>query len=92
MSEEVVGRIWKGEMEPLRQTTRGGVSLGSTTTCQIKKRGSYETVNDERVHRARCPDCGGIGVRTDEFVVESDCVHYTACRHEFDARLEMMKT
>jgi predicted Zn-ribbon and HTH transcriptional regulator len=52
----------------------------------------YETVNDERVQLARCPDCGGMGVRTDEFVVESDCIHCTACGHEFDARLEMMET
>ena len=52
----------------------------------------YETVNDERVHLARCPDCGGMGIRADEFVVESDCIHCTACGHEFDARLEMMET
>lgn len=52
----------------------------------------YETVNNERVQLARCPDCGGMGVRTDEFVVESDCIHCTACGHEFDARLEMMET
>ncbi|HMS84751.1 MAG TPA: hypothetical protein PKD12_13955 [Nitrospira sp.] len=52
----------------------------------------YETVHDERVHLARCPDCGGMGIRADEFVVESDCIHCTACGHEFDARLEMMET
>src|SRR5512132_1469899 len=52
----------------------------------------YETVNDERVHLARCPDCGGMGIRSDEFTVESDCIHCTACGHEFDARLEMMET
>ena len=52
----------------------------------------YETVSDERVHLARCPDCGGMGIRTDEFVVESDCIHCTVCGHEFDARLEMMET
>jgi predicted Zn-ribbon and HTH transcriptional regulator len=56
-------------------------------------RGSqYETVSDERVHLARCPDCGGMGIRTEEFVVESDCIHCTACGYEFDARLEMMET
>jgi predicted Zn-ribbon and HTH transcriptional regulator len=52
----------------------------------------YETVDDERVHLARCPDCGGMGIRSDEFTVESDCIHCTACGHEFDARLEMMET
>lgn len=52
----------------------------------------YETVNDERVHLARCPECGGMGIRTDEFVVESDCISCTACGHEFDVRLEMMET
>lgn len=56
-------------------------------------RGSqYETVNDQRVHLARCPDCGGMGIRSDEFTVESDCIRCTACGHEFDARLEMMET
>lgn len=52
----------------------------------------YETVDDDRVHLARCPDCGGMGIRADEFVVESDCIRCTACEHEFDARLEMMET
>ncbi len=56
-------------------------------------RGSqYETVNDEKVHLVRCPDCGGMGIRSDEFSVESDCIRCTACGHEFDARLEMMET
>jgi predicted Zn-ribbon and HTH transcriptional regulator len=56
-------------------------------------RGSrYETVDDQRVHLARCPDCGGMGIRSDEFTVESDCIRCTACGHEFDARLEMMET
>ena len=41
---------------------------------------------------ARCPDCGGMGIRADEFVVESDCIRCTSCGHEFDARLEMMET
>ena len=56
-------------------------------------RGSqYETVRDQRVHLSRCPDCGGMGTRSDEFTVESDCIRCTACGHEFDARLEMMET
>jgi DNA-directed RNA polymerase subunit RPC12/RpoP len=63
---------------------------GSPVYCL---RGSqYETVDDQRVHLARCPDCGGMGIRADEFVVESDCIRCTACGHEFDARLEMMET
>jgi hypothetical protein len=44
------------------------------------------------VHLARCSDCGGMGIRDDEFVVESDCIRCTACGHAFDARLEMMET
>jgi hypothetical protein len=52
----------------------------------------YETVNDQRAHLARGPDCGGMGIRSDEFTVESDCIRCTACGHEFDARLEMMET
>jgi hypothetical protein len=52
----------------------------------------YETVDDRRVQLARCPDCGGMGIRSDEFTVESDCIRCTACGHEFDARLEMMET
>ena len=52
----------------------------------------YETVDDQRVHLTRCPDCGGMGIRADELTVESDCIRCTACGHEFDARLEMMET
>lgn len=52
----------------------------------------YETANDERVHLTRCPDCGGMGIRAHEFIVESDCIFCTACGHEFDTRLEMMET
>ena len=52
----------------------------------------YETIHDERVQLVRCPDCGGMGIRTDEFAVESDCIHCTACGHECDVRLEMMET
>ena len=56
-------------------------------------RGScYETVHDQRLHLARCPDCGGMGIRDDGFVVDSDCIRCTACGHEFDTRLEMMET
>ncbi|MBX3333802.1 MAG: hypothetical protein KF876_06745 [Nitrospira sp.] len=51
----------------------------------------YETVQDERIHLARCPDCGGMGIRVDEIAVESDCIRCTACGHEFDTRLEMME-
>jgi hypothetical protein len=52
----------------------------------------YETVDDQRVQLARCPDCGGMGVRVDEFTVESDCIRCAGCGHEFDTRLEMMET
>jgi predicted Zn-ribbon and HTH transcriptional regulator len=52
----------------------------------------YETLDNQRVHLSRCPDCGGMGIRSDEFTVESDCIRCTACGHEFDARLEMMET
>lgn len=52
----------------------------------------YETLDDQKVHLARCPDCGGMGIRSDEFTVESDCIRCVACGHEFDARLEMMET
>jgi len=51
----------------------------------------YETVDDQRVHLARCLDCGGMGIRADELTVESDCIRCTSCGHEFDARLEMME-
>lgn len=55
-------------------------------------RGSrYESVDDEVLHVARCPDCGGLAVRVDEITVESDCLRCTQCQHEFDARLEMME-
>ena len=53
---------------------------------------SYETTADEKVHLARCPDCGGMGVRLDKMSVGSDCICCTACGHEFDTRLEMMET
>jgi len=52
----------------------------------------YETLDDQKVQLARCSNCGGMGVRSDEFTVESDCIRCTACGQEFDARLEMMET
>ena len=52
----------------------------------------YETVHDEVVHLARCPDCGGMGIRDDEPMVESDCIRCVKCGHEFDTRLEMMES
>ena len=56
-------------------------------------RGSqYETVDDRKVQLSRCPDCGGMGVRSDVVAVESDVIRCTGCGHEFDARLEMMET
>ena len=56
-------------------------------------RGSrYETSDDEVVHLARCPDCGGMGVSTDEVTMERDCIRCTRCGHEFEARLEMMES
>lgn len=56
-------------------------------------RGSrYETVADQQAHLARCPDCGGMGVRADEMAVASDCIRCVQCGHEFDARLEMMES
>jgi hypothetical protein len=56
-------------------------------------RGSrYESLDDARLHVARCPDCGGLAARTDEVTVDSDCLRCTQCEHEFDARLEMMET
>jgi DNA-directed RNA polymerase subunit RPC12/RpoP len=51
----------------------------------------YETVDDQKVHLARCPDCGGMGIRDDEPLVESDCIRCVQCGHEFDTRLEMME-
>jgi hypothetical protein len=53
---------------------------------------SYETLDDEAIHVVRCLDCGGMAIRVDEPVVESDCVRCTQCGHEFDARLKMMES
>ena len=52
----------------------------------------YETLDDQRVQLASCPDSGGMGIRSDEFSGETDCIRCTACGQEFDARLEMMET
>jgi hypothetical protein len=52
----------------------------------------YETLDDLQAHVARCPDCGGMGIRTEEVTVERDCIRCTQCGHEFDARLEMMES
>ena len=52
----------------------------------------YETVDDRPCHAARCPDCGGMAVRTEELTLERDCKRCTKCGHEFDARLEMMES
>ena len=51
----------------------------------------YESLDDQQVHLARCPDCGGVGIRDDELAVESDCIRCVACGHEFDTRLEIME-
>ena len=52
----------------------------------------YETVEDKRVHVSPCPHCGGMGVRLDEPMIETDCVHCTSCGNDFDCRLEMMES
>ena len=52
----------------------------------------YENLKDEVLHLARCPDCGGMGIRDDEPMVESDCIRCVSCGHEFDAHLEMMES
>ena len=52
----------------------------------------YETSNDEVVHLAWCPDCGGMGIQMDEPTVERGCIRCTRCGHEFGAKLEMMES
>ena len=52
----------------------------------------YETVDDQKIQLSRCPDCGGMGIRDDMPMVESDCIRCVQCGHEFDTRLEMMET
>jgi predicted Zn-ribbon and HTH transcriptional regulator len=56
-------------------------------------RGSrYETSDDQVVHLARCPDCGGMCISTEEVTMERDCIRCTSCGHEFESRLEMMES
>ena len=52
----------------------------------------YETLQERQAHLARCPQCGGMGIRTEELTVERDCIRCTHCGLEFDARLEMMES
>ena len=52
----------------------------------------YETSDDEVVHLAKCPYCGGMCISADESTVERDCLRCTQCGHEFAARLEMMES
>ena len=87
--EDYVNRHYR-DIAGTRQSGNPWLLEGKPVYCL---RGTqYETVDDQRVHLARCPDCGGMGIRSDEFTVESDCIRCTACGHEFDARLEMMET
>jgi hypothetical protein len=52
----------------------------------------YETADGQPAHLARCPDCGGMGVRVEEVTIERDCIRCVQCGHEFDARLKMMES
>jgi hypothetical protein len=52
----------------------------------------YETLDEQQRHLARCPDCGGMCIRTDEVSIERDCIRCVRCGHEFDSRLEMMES
>jgi hypothetical protein len=52
----------------------------------------YETLDDHKAHLARCPDCGGMGIRMEEVTLERDCIGCVQCGHEFDSRLEMMES
>ena len=52
----------------------------------------YETLDEHQPHLARCPDCGGMGIRTEEVSIERDCIRCVGCGHELDARLEMMES
>ncbi len=58
----------------------------------LPSRRAVRDAGRSEIHLVRCPDCGGMGIRSDEFTVESDCIRCTVCEHEFDARLEMMET
>jgi len=70
------GRMWQLDGQPI--------------FCHRGSR--YETVDGIQPHLARCPDCGGMGIRTEELTIERDCIRCTHCQHEFDARLEMMES
>ena len=52
----------------------------------------YETVDDRRVHLTRCPDCGGMGVRTRSLPSSPIVSVAPPVGMSFDARLEMMET
>jgi hypothetical protein len=52
----------------------------------------YETLDEQPRHLARCPDCGGMGIRTEAVSIERDCIRCVGCGHEFDARLEMTES
>jgi hypothetical protein len=52
----------------------------------------YETADGVTVRLTRCPNCGGMAIRTDEVSIERDCILCTQCNHEFDSRLEMMES
>jgi len=52
----------------------------------------YETLDEQQRHLVRCPNCGGMGMRTEEVMAERDCIRCTRCGHEFDSRLEMMES
>jgi len=52
----------------------------------------YENLQDDVLHLARCPDCGGMDILDDETMFESDCIRCVFCGHMFDTRLEMMES
>ena len=52
----------------------------------------YETLDEQPRPLARCPDCGGMCIRTEEVSIERDCIRCVRCGHEFDSRLEMMES
>ena len=52
----------------------------------------YETLDEQPRHLVRCPNCGGMGIRTEEVSIERDCIRCVGCGHELDARLEMMES
>ncbi len=52
----------------------------------------YETLDQDLPHARPCPECGGMAFPIDEVTLERDCVRCTQCRHEFEARLEMMES